>query len=183
MWKSLGDFQGRWEEWETGVWFSTLSTARHFHSLRLRQRLRIAIHAAPPDGSSRTTLAWLATSGKPLRCRWNWRQPVPAQPSFGRGAVARRPPEACEKLPTEWHRFCRCVSAFPWHRLSSRAGRKAGGNSVRVEMIVIELMDGSGVFAFDMKVAHLLAHHRAVLGFHQPVVVRVARPRFRLFNE
>ena len=26
------DFQGRWEEWETVLGFSTLSTARHFHS-------------------------------------------------------------------------------------------------------------------------------------------------------
>ena len=31
MWKSPGDFQGRWEERKTGVWFSALSTARHFH--------------------------------------------------------------------------------------------------------------------------------------------------------
>jgi hypothetical protein len=28
----LRDFQGRWEEWETVLGFSTLSTARHFHS-------------------------------------------------------------------------------------------------------------------------------------------------------
>ena len=26
------DFQGRWKEWETVLGFSTLSTARHFHS-------------------------------------------------------------------------------------------------------------------------------------------------------
>src|ERR1017187_3245834 len=26
------DFQGRWEGWETVLGFSTLSTARHFHS-------------------------------------------------------------------------------------------------------------------------------------------------------
>ncbi len=25
------DFQGRWERWETGVWFSKVSTVRHFH--------------------------------------------------------------------------------------------------------------------------------------------------------
>ena len=30
--RGVGDFQGRWEEWKTVVWFSTLSTARHFHS-------------------------------------------------------------------------------------------------------------------------------------------------------
>ena len=28
----LRDFQGRWKEWETALGFSTLSTARHFHS-------------------------------------------------------------------------------------------------------------------------------------------------------
>ena len=27
-----GDFQGLWATWETWFWFSTLSTARHFHS-------------------------------------------------------------------------------------------------------------------------------------------------------
>jgi len=31
MWKSHGDFQGRWERWETAVWFSKVSTDRHFH--------------------------------------------------------------------------------------------------------------------------------------------------------
>lgn len=31
MWESRSDFQGRWKGWETGVGFSTLSTARHFH--------------------------------------------------------------------------------------------------------------------------------------------------------
>jgi len=30
--RAVCDFQGRWKEWETAVWFSTLSTARHFHS-------------------------------------------------------------------------------------------------------------------------------------------------------
>src|SRR5271154_1758392 len=30
MWESLSDFQGRWEEWESVFWISTLSTARHF---------------------------------------------------------------------------------------------------------------------------------------------------------
>ena len=32
MWKSRSGFQGRWEERETVFWFSSLSTARHFHS-------------------------------------------------------------------------------------------------------------------------------------------------------
>ena len=31
MWESRSDFQGRWEGWKTWVWFSRLSTDRHFH--------------------------------------------------------------------------------------------------------------------------------------------------------
>ena len=31
MWESRSDFQGRWEERHTWGWFSSLSTARHFH--------------------------------------------------------------------------------------------------------------------------------------------------------
>jgi len=33
MWESRSDFQGRWEGWKTWVWFSRLSTDRHFHGL------------------------------------------------------------------------------------------------------------------------------------------------------
>src|ERR1019366_834493 len=33
MWKSLFDFQGLWERWETVVSFSELSISRHFHGL------------------------------------------------------------------------------------------------------------------------------------------------------
>src|SRR5437868_7467365 len=33
MWESRSDFQGRWEAWESWVWISTPSTARHFHML------------------------------------------------------------------------------------------------------------------------------------------------------
>ena len=32
MWETRSVFQGRWEGWESGVGFSTLSTGRHFHS-------------------------------------------------------------------------------------------------------------------------------------------------------
>jgi len=31
MWESRSDFQGRWEGWKTCLWFSRLSTDRHFH--------------------------------------------------------------------------------------------------------------------------------------------------------
>ena len=31
MWESRSDFQGRWERRETWFWFSSFSTARHFH--------------------------------------------------------------------------------------------------------------------------------------------------------
>ncbi len=36
MWESRSDFQGRWEGWKTCLWFSRLSTDRHFHGLAVR---------------------------------------------------------------------------------------------------------------------------------------------------
>jgi hypothetical protein len=35
MWESRSDFQGRWEGWKTCLWFSRLSTDRHFHGFLL----------------------------------------------------------------------------------------------------------------------------------------------------
>ena len=35
MWESRSDFQGRWEGWKTCLWFSRLSTDRHFHGFPL----------------------------------------------------------------------------------------------------------------------------------------------------
>lgn len=39
MWKSPGDFQGRWEGWKSWFWISRLSSGRHFHGL--------PIHSSP----------------------------------------------------------------------------------------------------------------------------------------
>ena len=54
---------------------------------------------------------------------------------------------------------------------------------IRIEVFAIKRLDRIGVLGFDMQVAHVLAHHGAVLGFHQPVIIRVPRPRLRLFDE
>src|SRR5260370_39682665 len=35
MWESRSDFQGGWEGWKTCLWFSRLSTDRHFHGFPL----------------------------------------------------------------------------------------------------------------------------------------------------
>src|SRR5205807_2076579 len=43
MWESRSDFQGRWKGWKTCIWFSRLSTDRHFHSLARLRCGRIAI--------------------------------------------------------------------------------------------------------------------------------------------
>src|ERR1022692_1248625 len=39
MWESRSDFRGRWEGWKTCLWFSRLSTDRHFHGFPLSGRL------------------------------------------------------------------------------------------------------------------------------------------------
>ena len=64
MWKSRSDFQGRWEERETSFWFSSLSTARHFHG-----RFRPVRQDAPPDKNCEIEFVWPFACDAPTRCR------------------------------------------------------------------------------------------------------------------
>ena len=52
MWESRSDFQGRWEEWKTWVWFSRLSTDRHFHGSAGVSAFWLPSSASPPFGGS-----------------------------------------------------------------------------------------------------------------------------------
>jgi hypothetical protein len=48
MWESRSDFHGRWEGWKTGIWFSWLSTGRHFHgSITLAYEWLVSVHLSP----------------------------------------------------------------------------------------------------------------------------------------
>jgi hypothetical protein len=47
MWESRSDFQVRWKGWETCIWFSILSTDRHFHSLCAFGRIAIRFECWP----------------------------------------------------------------------------------------------------------------------------------------
>ncbi len=54
---------------------------------------------------------------------------------------------------------------------------------IRIEVFFIESFDRRGVFGGNMQIAHVLAHHGAVLGFGQSIVVGAPRPRFGLLDE
>ena len=68
--------------------------------------------------------------------------------------------------------------------VSALAGESAWAMKiqVRVEPLAVEGVDRLRRFRGQKLVAHPLAHHRAVLGFDQGIVVRTARARLRKFN-
>ena len=74
--RAFCDFQGRWEERKTCFWFSSLSTARHFHrasGLASPVLLRRCASRAP------AVSVWPAASRWRLRCRFVAVQIVPAR--------------------------------------------------------------------------------------------------------
>jgi hypothetical protein len=54
---------------------------------------------------------------------------------------------------------------------------------VRVEVLLVKNFDLTRVRRVDMAVPHVLSHHRSILGFHQPVVIVMPRPRFGLLDQ
>jgi len=54
---------------------------------------------------------------------------------------------------------------------------------VGVEVALVESRDLRRVRRCDVGVSHVLSHHRSVLGFHQPVVVAMPRPRLGLLDQ
>jgi hypothetical protein len=54
---------------------------------------------------------------------------------------------------------------------------------IRVEVRAVEVLDGFGVFGVEVTVAHVFADHRAILGFHQSIIVAVPRPAFGLLDQ
>ena len=44
---------------------------------------------------------------------------------------------------------------------------------IRIELIPVEVVNGVGMLGLDVKIAHVLADHGPVFGFHQGVVVGV----------
>ena len=64
MWESQSDFQGQWEERETVLGFSSLSTARHFNG-----RFRPVKQGALSGKSYGTKCIWRLACGAPTRCR------------------------------------------------------------------------------------------------------------------
>src|SRR5438270_11297633 len=54
---------------------------------------------------------------------------------------------------------------------------------IRIQILAIESPDRLGMRGRDVAIAHMLADHSAILGFYQPVVVAVPRPRLGLFNQ
>jgi hypothetical protein len=51
-----------------------------------------------------------------------------------------------------------------------------------VQKLPVEPVYGLGVLAADMPPANVFANHGAVLGFHQAIVIGMARPRLGLFD-
>jgi hypothetical protein len=54
---------------------------------------------------------------------------------------------------------------------------------IGIQVRAVELLNAFGVFGRDVAVAHVLADHRAILGFHQPVIVAVPGPAFGLLDQ
>ena len=54
---------------------------------------------------------------------------------------------------------------------------------VRIEVLAEEGIDRRGVLGLDMQIAHLLADHGPVLGFHQSVVIGMPRARLGLRDQ
>jgi len=54
---------------------------------------------------------------------------------------------------------------------------------IRIEVFAEELVERLGVLRGDMAIADVLANHRPVLGFNQPIVVAVAGPRLGLLHQ
>src|ERR1019366_9108322 len=64
-------------------------------------------------------------------------------------------------------------------------GLRAGAMvvQIRVEVRGVEVLEGLGVSGVEVTVAHVFADHRAILGFHQSVIVAVPRPAFGLLDK
>jgi hypothetical protein len=54
---------------------------------------------------------------------------------------------------------------------------------IRIEVLLEELLDGFRMPRLDVLVAHMLSDDRSILGFYQPIVIGVPRPRFSLFHQ
>ena len=63
-------------------------------------------------------------------------------------------------------------------------GRKAAEGVDRyLKALFVENFDRRRVRRRDVRVSHVLAHHRSVLRLHQAIVVGVPRPRFGLLDQ
>ncbi len=69
MWESRRDFQGRWEERETWVWFSAPSMARHFHSAVLARSITYA-ESAPILRNSSFLASRISRAASVSDCCW-----------------------------------------------------------------------------------------------------------------
>ena len=54
---------------------------------------------------------------------------------------------------------------------------------IRMEVLLVKLLDRLRVFGRNMAVPHVLSDHRAVFGLRQAIVVGVPRPRFGLLHQ
>jgi hypothetical protein len=50
-------------------------------------------------------------------------------------------------------------------------------------VLLVESLDGFGMWRSNVPIPHVLSYYRAILGFSQAVIVRVPRTRFRLFDQ
>jgi hypothetical protein len=53
----------------------------------------------------------------------------------------------------------------------------------RVQVFLVEAIDGLSVLRGSVTTPHVLASDRTVVGLYQPVAVRVPLPRFGLFDQ
>src|ERR1700694_4966786 len=125
MWESRSDFQGRWEERETWVWFSALSTARHFHSTESRLSFT---RTASLCAGRRTGFALPPASALLSRGRFQSEPWLSSRAMSGQLSSNDWLSEVSGTPPKVWHRGDTGVAVCPWHRLPLPLGRKGDGS-------------------------------------------------------
>ena len=167
-------FQGRWKTRETWFWFSSFSTARHFHNpLPAVQHgvlagVKLAIVLGLLHPARRRSVAFrLGNAAQSLK-RVPW-----LEIAGGLGQLLERSPR---RLVVAVHPLLLAFS------VALDFGLSAGPVEVGIEVLLVEALDAPRVRRRDVRISHVFADHRAVFRFHQ-AVVGVPRTRLGLFDQ
>src|ERR1019366_3620233 len=125
----------------------------------------------------RTASASLLACARPLPCRF---PPPPVSPGRPASRQVRQLPQ---NLPR------RGIPSVHPPLFALRVGDHLGHAArpvivqIRIHVLFEELLNRFRMPRLDVPVAHMFSNDRSVLGFHQPVVIGVPRPRFGLLHQ